>query len=45
MLTEHNNGVYFRAQLEAVPSNQAAVAARGIKRAEDKVIRCLKRLN
>ena len=37
MLTEHNNGVYYSAMLEAVASDQAAVAARGIKRAEDKV--------
>ena len=36
-LTEANNGVYWSAMLQAVPSDEAAVAARGIKRAEDKV--------
>ena len=36
-LTEHNNGVYYSEMLQAVPSDEAAVRARGIRRAEDKV--------
>eukprot|EP00955_Chlamydomonas_euryale_P109907 365965-Chlamydomonas_euryale.AAC.19 len=36
-LTEHNNGVYFSATLQAVPLDEAAVASRGIRRASDKV--------
>jgi len=36
--TEHNRGVYYRAQLQAAPTSAAAAAARGIRRAADKLL-------
>ena len=37
-LTEANNGVFWSSMLQAVPLDEAGVAARGIRRAEDKVM-------
>lgn len=36
-LTEHNRGIYYSDLLQAVPMDEAATAAKGIRRAEDKV--------
>ncbi len=36
--TEHNRGVYYRATLRAAPASAAAAAARGIRRAADKLV-------
>lgn len=35
---EHNRGIYFRAHLRAAPTSAAAAAARGIRRAADKLV-------
>ena len=37
-LTEANNGVFWSSMLQAVPLDEVGVAARGIRRAEDKVM-------
>ncbi|KIY94126.1 hypothetical protein MNEG_13835, partial [Monoraphidium neglectum] len=36
--TEANRGVFFHAQLQAAPTSAAAAAARGIRRAADKIV-------
>ena len=36
-LTEHNQGVFYQATLQAFPLDESIIAAKGIRRAEDKI--------
>ncbi|GFR41114.1 hypothetical protein Agub_g1756, partial [Astrephomene gubernaculifera] len=35
---EHNRGVYLRVELQALPADEAAIQAKGVKRSKDKLI-------
>lgn len=40
-LTESNRGIWLQAELQALPLDEDALVAKGIKRAKDKVRRCV----